>query len=217
MDATHHTESTARRASEYWEAFYQEREQVWSGQPNTLLVREIDSLPTGSALDLGCAEGADAIWLAERGWRVTAVDVSETALTRARARAQRQGVAEHIDWQRHDLTESFPAGHFDLVSAYYLHSPVARDGERMHILRRAAEAVAPGGLLLIAGHAAWPSLVVEPPVIAEFPTTAEVRAGLDLAHAEWQVELEELVERAHPSPEGQPGTRLDNILRIRRS
>ncbi|MGO4615538.1 class I SAM-dependent methyltransferase [Nocardia sp. 2YAB30] len=217
MSATHqHDDGTTRTTVEYWEAFYQEREQVWSGRPNFLLVREIDSVAAGSALDLGCAEGADAIWLAERGWRVTATDVSETALARARAQAAGQGLTDVIDWQQHDLAATFPSGRFDLVSAHYLHSPPAQADERTRILRRAAEAVAPGGLLLIVGHAEWPTWVVEPPTDVHFPTTAEVRERLDLAPDEWTVELEEVVDREHRGPEGQPGTRKDNILRIRR-
>ncbi|WP_280239723.1 class I SAM-dependent methyltransferase [Nocardia abscessus] len=219
MNATHHehADRTTPTTVEYWETFYRERERIWSGLPNFLLVREIESVAAGSALDLGCAEGADAIWLAQRGWRVTAVDVSETALARARAQAARQELAGEIDWQRHDLDHTFPDGRFDLVTAQFLHSPLAQDGERMRILRRAAEAVAPGGLLLIVGHAEWPSWVLEPPADVHFPTTAEVRAGLALDPAAWQVEVDEVVEREHPGPEGQPGTRKDNILRIRRS
>ncbi|WP_249643887.1 class I SAM-dependent methyltransferase [Nocardia sputi] len=213
----HHADRTTPTTVEYWETFYGERERVWSGQPNFLLVREIEGVTPGTALDLGCAEGADAIWLAERGWRVTAVDVSETALGRARAQAARQGLTSEIDWQRHDLAHTFPPGRFDLVTAQYLHSPPAEDGERMRILRRAAEAVAPGGLLLIVGHAEWPSWVTEPPAHVHFPTTAEVLAGLAPDPAEWQVEVDELAEREHAGPEGQPGTRKDNILRIRRT
>ncbi|WP_327109717.1 methyltransferase domain-containing protein [Nocardia sp. NBC_01730] len=217
MTATHqHHNGTTRTTVEYWEAFYQEREQVWSGRPNFLLVREIDSVAAGSALDLGCAEGADAIWLAERGWRVTATDVSDTALARARAQAAKQGLTVEIDWQQHDLDETFPSGRFDLVSAHYLHSPPAQADERTKILCRAAEAVAPGGLLLIVGHAEWPTWVEEPPMDVHFPTTAEVRDRLDLDPAEWQVELEEVVDFEHRGPERQPGTRKDNILRIRR-
>ncbi|MEU7139932.1 class I SAM-dependent methyltransferase [Nocardia sp. NPDC046473] len=210
-----HTHNTDGNTVEFWENFYQEREQVWSGSPNFLLVREISSAAAGSALDLGCAEGADAIWLAERGWQVTAVDVSETALTRARARAAEQGITD-IDWQRHDLANTFPAGRFDLVTAQYLHSPVAQADEREKILRRAAEAVSPGGQLLIVGHAEWPSWVENPPHDVHFPTTTEVIAGLHLDPNEWTVEVNGLAERELTGPEGQPGVRKDNVLRIRR-
>lgn len=193
-------------AGEYWENFYQEPP-AWSGRPNPLLVREVASLTPGSALDLGCGEGGDAIWLAQQGWKVTAVDVSETVLRRAAVRAP------DIGWERHDLSQSFPAGSFDLVSAQFLHSPVAADGERETILRRAADAVAPGGRLLVAGHAGWPSWLENPPFDYHFPTTAEVLASLSV---DWWVETDEVVERELTGPDGQLGWRKDNVLRIQR-
>ncbi len=203
-------------AEQFWETFYQEREQVWSGQANPLLMREAADLPPGTALDLGCAEGGDAVWLAERGWRVVGADVSATALGRAEKRAVAAGVADRITWEQHNLAESFPTGTYDLVSAQFLHSPVAPEGERETVLRRAAEAVAPGGVLLIVGHAGWPTWMTEPPhPDVRFPTTDDVLESLALDDG-WQVEVDELVEREHHSPEGQPGTRADNVLRIRR-
>ncbi|MGA6165199.1 SAM-dependent methyltransferase [Amycolatopsis magusensis] len=193
-------------AAEFWEEFYGERE-VWSGKPNALLVREVADLRPGTALDLGCGEGGDAIWLASAGWRVTAADVSETALKRAAAHAAEAGVADRIDWQRHDFTLSFPDGEFDLVSAAFLHSPVAGDGERNRILGQAArDAVAPGGVLLIVGHAG------EHPEHGPLPTTAEVLDSLALG-PQWTVEADEVV----PRPESKAGTGLDNLLRLRRS
>ncbi|MFI9274444.1 class I SAM-dependent methyltransferase [Kitasatospora sp. NPDC052896] len=204
-------------AHEYWEEFYRDRESPWGRvrRPNEPLVREVSELPPGTALDLGCSEGTDAIWLADRGWRVTAVDVSATALRRAAANAAHAGVAEWIDWQRHDLSQSFPAGHFDLVSAQFLHSPVELEGERTAILRRAAEAVAPGGVLLIVGHAGWPSWQHTPHFDYHFPTTAEVLDSLDLAPGRWRVERDELFTRELTDPDGLPGTREDNVLRLR--
>ncbi|WP_375155137.1 methyltransferase domain-containing protein [Micromonospora sp. 4G55] len=127
----------------HWDELYQRRERIWSGRANPHLVDVVDPLPAGTALDLGCGEGADAIWLAGRGWRVTAVDVSTTALDRAAAEAAEAGVADRIDFQRHDLTRTFPEGVFDLVSAQFLQSPL--EFPRAEVLRAAARAVAPGG------------------------------------------------------------------------
>jgi SAM-dependent methyltransferase len=203
-------------AERYWEAHYRDADGNRVPTPNPLLVREAGALPPGTALDLGCGSGGDAIWLARKGWRVTAVDVSATALRRAAAHADTVGVAERISWARHDLSRSFPAGSFDLVSAQFLHSPVAQDGEREAILRQAAGAVAPGGRLLIAGHAGWPSWVQEPPFAYHFPTTGEVLASLDLAPDRWHVEVDELVERDVTAPDGRPGRRGDNVLYVRR-
>jgi SAM-dependent methyltransferase len=203
-------------ARQFWEGFYHDRDQVWTGKPNELLVREVDSMTPGTALDLGCGEGADAIWLAEHGWLVTATDVSTTALRRAAARAVDVGLAARIDWQHHDLSQTFPTGVFDLVSAQYLHSPVAPAGERETILCRAARVVAPGGVLLIAGHAGGPSWHHQASIDVHFPTTAEVVDSLGLQSGQWQVELDEIITCDLTGPDGQPGFRTDNLLRIRR-
>ncbi|WP_414938991.1 class I SAM-dependent methyltransferase [Amycolatopsis sp. cmx-11-51] len=202
---------------QFWEDFYRDKDQVWSGKANPLLVREVATLTPGTALDLGCGEGGDAIWLAQQGWRVTAVDISDTALERAAGHAASAGV-DGIVWERHDLAKSFPEGRFDLVSAQFFHSPVAEDGERDKALRRATEAVAPGGTLVVAGHAGWPTWLEEPPhEHFHFPTPAEVLETLALADSEWSVEVQEVITRDFPGPEGQQGTRSDNVLRVRRS
>ena len=107
-------------AERFWEEHYRRREQVWSGNANAVLVDIVGGLPPGTALDLGCGEGGDAIWLARQGWRVRAVDISATALQRVTARAIAAGVADRIECGRHDLAHTFPAGSFDLVSAQYL-------------------------------------------------------------------------------------------------
>ncbi len=136
----------------YWEGHYGERDRVWSGRVNVQLASMVGDLAPGRALDLGCGEGGDAVWLAERGWNVVAVDVSETALRRAAGEGRTRGVLDRIDFQHHDLSDSFPDGVFDLVSAQFLHSTVRL--ERPAILRKAARAVAPGGLLVIVDHGA---------------------------------------------------------------
>ncbi|WP_054812351.1 SAM-dependent methyltransferase [Nocardia arizonensis] len=219
MTDTHAAESGATPdAKEFWESFYLERDQIWTGAPNPLLVREAADLPSGAALDLGCGEGADAIWLAARGWQVTAVDISATALGRTAAHAEQAGVRDRVRLAEHDLRHSFPDGEFDLVSAQFFHSPVAEADERSGVLRRAAAAVAPGGVLLIAGHAGWPSFVDEPPhEHVHFPTLDEVLTDLALPTDRWTVETSEVVEREVTWPDGRSGVRADNILRLRRT
>jgi SAM-dependent methyltransferase len=201
-------------AEEFWDTRYGQSDQIWSGNPNTVLVREITGLEPGRALDLGCGEGADTIWLARQGWRVTAVDISGIALDRAARHAAAADVADRIDWQRHDLGTSFPAGVFDLVSAHFLHSP--RDMPREKILRTAASAVAPGGVLLVVGHAGYPSWEHDPHPDVHFPTPEEVLEALDLPDEQWEVLLREEHQRSQAGPDGQPATRTDNTLKVRR-
>jgi len=101
-----------------WDRRYAEQDRMWSGQPNGALVAEVAGLDPGRALDVGCGEGADAIWLAERGWDVTALDVSGVALDRAAGHARDAGVT--VAWTHASLAEAAVSpGSFDLVSAHY--------------------------------------------------------------------------------------------------
>ncbi|TFV50344.1 class I SAM-dependent methyltransferase [Blastococcus sp. TF02A-35] len=134
---------------ESYEELYRSAPSVWSGRPNRQLVVEAADLAPGTALDAGCGEGADALWLAQRGWRVTGVDFSAVALERAAAQAREQGLDERVEWVQADLDEWTPATHFDLVTAHYLH---ARGASRAELFQRLAATVAPGGTLLVVGH-----------------------------------------------------------------
>jgi 2-polyprenyl-3-methyl-5-hydroxy-6-metoxy-1,4-benzoquinol methylase len=194
---------------EFWEQFYGEREQVWSGRPNEVLVEEVEGMTPGTALDLGCGEGADSIWLAGQGWRVTGTDISQVALDRAAAHADDAGVADRITWERHDLTRSIPTGPFDLVSAHFLHSPV--DDPRDAALRAAAAAVAPGGTLLVVSHEAVPW---HPEM--EFPTAQEVLDSLAVERAKWTVERLDSRPRRATRPDGTEVDVSDSVVRLRR-
>lgn len=201
-------------AAELWDARYAESHRIWSGNPNAALVRETSDLAPGHALDLGCGEGADAIWLAKRGWRVTATDVSRIALERAAEHAKEEGVTDLIDWQWHDLGATFPAGTFDLISAHFLHSHGELD--RDAILRTAAANVAPGGVLLVVGHCGFPAWETNPHPDVRFPAPDEVLAALELPDGQWEVLRSEEHERIQNDPEGRPTTRTDNTLMVRR-
>ncbi|WP_327379625.1 MULTISPECIES: class I SAM-dependent methyltransferase [unclassified Streptomyces] len=207
------TTDSTRTDAEMWDDRYRESDRIWSGNPNVILVREVEGLTPGRALDLGCGEGADAVWLARFGWTVTATDISRVALERAAVHAADAGVADRIDWQWHDLGASFPEGEYDLVSAQFLHS--MGDLPRERILRQAASVVAPGGVLLVVGHAGFPSWEHDHPDM-ELPTTDEVLASLELPEGEWEVLLSEEHERIQNDPEGNPTTRTDNALKLRR-
>lgn len=192
----------------FWEDFYRAGP-VWSGRPNPLLVGEVEGLTPGTALDLGCGEGADAVWLATRGWRVTAADASATAIARLDGHAAAAGVS--VDGQVHDLAATFPAGMFDLVCASYLHTPDEVPGQREAVLRRAAAAVAPGGRLVVVGHERH-----ERHPDAHLPAADEVLAGLDLDPAAWSVQRADAVDREVTDPDGHPVVRRDNVLHLRR-
>lgn len=135
---------------ESYDELYRSTPAVWSGRPNRQLVVEAADLAPGSALDAGSGEGGDALWLAERGWRITAVDFSPVALERGAAHARAGGLADRIEWRHEDLDVwTPPEGRFDLVTAHYLH---ATWSDRPGMFRRLANAVAPGGTLLVVGH-----------------------------------------------------------------
>lgn len=134
-----------------WEERYSGEEKIWSGDPNPQLVAEVSGLTPGTALDVGCGEGGDVIWLARQGWRVTGADFSANGLARAARHAAQAGVADRTDWWQVDA-RTFTAGgrRYDLVTTHYLHPP---DGGMVEVIGRLAEAVAPGGHLLVVGHA----------------------------------------------------------------
>jgi SAM-dependent methyltransferase len=198
---------------ESWDARYRESDRVWSERPNAALVREVRGLPPGRALDLGCGEGADVIWLAQQGWRVVGTDISRVALARAAEHAAAAGVAETTAFRHHDLSTSFPEGSYDLVSACFLHS--RGDVPREAILRSAAAAVAPGGVLLVVGHAeAGPS---GPPPEVVLPTPQQTLAALELPEGDWEVlRSEEHDDPGHAHGGGEPTTRRNNTVMVRR-
>lgn len=194
-----------------WDRMYADREQVWSGKPNGALVAEVAGLPPGRALDVGCGEGADAVWLASRGWEVTALEVSGVALERAAGHARDAGVT--IQWVHAGLAEAaLPPASFDLVSAQYpalLRTPDAA-AERALLA-----AVAPGGVLLLVHHAGMETRQVHDSGFdpADYVWPSMVAA---LLNDDWEVELDE--QRPRTAPDGGAGAHHthDLVLRARR-
>ena len=133
-----------------WDERYGGEGRTWSGRPNAVLVDEASGLTPGRAVDLGCGEGGDAIWLAERGWQVTAIDFSEAGLRKAAEHAAERGVADRIEFRQADLRTWTPEGEqWDLVTSCFLH---LLDDGMLRATAQMAEAVAPGGTLIVAGH-----------------------------------------------------------------
>ncbi|WP_344684942.1 class I SAM-dependent methyltransferase [Saccharopolyspora taberi] len=191
----------------HWDKMYRSRDQVFSGEPNGVLVAEVTELPAGRALDVGCGEGADALWLAGRGWQVTAVDISPVALQRAAA-ADTTG---RVTWTNADLISTPPpAGAFDLVSVQYF--PLVRQPGHA-ALRGLLDAVAPGGTFLFASHdladlTPRPEEGFDP---RDYYQPSEVAGILG---DDWTVLVDETRPRATPA--GTHHTH-DTVLRARRS
>ena len=213
MNGEVHGEGGGSPGERFWEEHYRASTRLSNGSPSGALVRFVETLPEGTALDLGCAQGDDAIWLARRGWRVVAVDVSGTVLARAAKNAETAGVSDLIAFERHDLASTFPKGRFDLVSALFMHSPV--EFPRTRVLRAAARAVAPGGLLLIVEHASVaPWSWADPDTT--FPTPEQSLAALDLDPSRWHSEFLGAPKREATGPNGQSATVTDNVIALRR-
>ena len=175
----------------YWESHWQRargREAGHDIAPNPYLALETGSLVPGTALDAGCGEGAEAIWLAAAGWQVTAVDISSEALARARERAAGSHAPGRVDWVEADLAAWEPDRRFDLATTHYAHPAMPQ----LAFYERISDWVAPGGTLLIVGHlhASAPDRVEHehqhghPPEEASV-TAASIVATLD--PAEWEV------------------------------
>lgn len=172
-------------------------------------------LTPGRALDLGCGEGADVIWLAQHGWQATGVDISPTAIARATAAAEAADLDEgSTQFLTADLT-ALPDGDYDLVCASFLHSPV--DLAREDILQQATARVASGGHLLITSHADFPAWADVPPGHQHrFLGPAEELAQLELDPQDWEVVHAETRARETTTPNGEPATLDDVVVLVRR-
>jgi 2-polyprenyl-3-methyl-5-hydroxy-6-metoxy-1,4-benzoquinol methylase len=198
----------------FWEerwsqALSEHADRVAQRPPNAHLTAGTGGLRPGLALDAGCGHGSDALWLAARGWRVTAVDFSATALAHARSTAEALGadVAERVDWVEGDLTTWTPQpGRYDLVACLYLH--VA--GSVAEMVRRMAAGVAPGGTLFLVGHRP-----IDPATGAATAAADQVQVSVDAAvaaldHGHWEVIV------AEDRPRAMAGTGVDAVIHARR-
>jgi thioredoxin reductase/SAM-dependent methyltransferase len=208
--------------NEYWD-------QIWKGdraaamgsaQPNPHLVHQIGDLVPGTALDAGCGAGAEAIWLAARGWKVTAADIAAAALERAAERATEAGVTERVQWVQADLSTWQPDTRYDLVTTHYAHPAIPQ----LDFYDRAASWVAPGGTLLIVGHLHHEAAAdghghghgqeSDGPPAAASATAATITALLD--PAQWEVVTAEQSHRTMSGPGGHETTIHDVVVKATR-
>ncbi len=201
---------------DYWESHWLQTGGTGPGlavAPNPYLVAETAGLPRGTALDAGCGEGAEALWLAEQGWHVTAVDISAEALARARQRGQGSGRSDRVTWVEADLSEWQPDQHYDLVASHYAHPAMSQ----LAFYDRLTGWVADGGTLLIVGHLhthdGAPHDNWQPPE-ETLVTTASVTDRLDTA--QWHVVTASEHVRTVTDREGDEVTLHDVVVRATR-
>ncbi|WP_077490683.1 class I SAM-dependent methyltransferase [Sinomonas mesophila] len=186
------------------------------GTANPHVVDEIGALVPGTALDAGCGHGAEAIWLAARGWRVTAADVSGHALEQAAARAAGLALPRPVTWLQADLTAWEPEGRFDLVMTNYAHASMPQ----LDLYEQLSRWVAPGGTLLVVGHLEAPAAAgaptglphAHPPAASVRPEDVAARLGRD----GWRVETADRRARTVMRRPGHAMTLHDAVIRATR-
>ena len=196
----------------YWEQRYSSSERVWSGRVNATMAAVVGELTPGSAIDLGCGEGGDVLWLAEQGWQAQGLDISATAVGRAREEAATRGL-ESATFTATDLSTWRPEPEsVDLVTASFFQSNVALDG--VAIPRAAASAVRSGGRLVVVSHAQGPDGSTHRGTAVA--SAREEAASLDLPTEQWTIEVAEERSRPTSGHDGQHSELLDAVLVMRR-
>ena len=218
--ALHHEHSAHEHAdphthlspTDYWEQRYADSERIWSGEVNATLAAVAGEFTPGDSIDLGCGEGGDVLWLAEQGWRAHGLDISATAVSRAREEAAARGL-ENASFTATDLSTWRPdPNSADLVTASFFQSNVELD--RIAILRTAASALRSGGHLVVISHAAPPPWAGKngPQMLSARDDAAQ----LDLPSDEWTIEAADERSRPATGPDGQHAELIDAVLVVRR-
>ncbi|WP_345471718.1 class I SAM-dependent methyltransferase [Glutamicibacter ectropisis] len=215
MSHHHHTEELEGVA--FWESHYGQSERVWSGKVNQVIENLVKPLTPGTSLDTGCGEGGDVLWLASHGWQATGLDISPTAISRARDEAKRHEIpADLAQFVASDLGQWDTDKTFDLVTLSFFQAPF--EFPRADFLRKAASFVAPDGHLLILSHAARPSWA--PPVdhaMPAFPSPEQDLEALALDLEDWTILQAEVLERNITAPTGEPAVMKDSVVFVQRT
>ncbi|PIW18045.1 class I SAM-dependent methyltransferase [bacterium (Candidatus Blackallbacteria) CG17_big_fil_post_rev_8_21_14_2_50_48_46] len=214
MTSAHPHTSSAQEPKAFWEKRYAESLSRSRGQAGRFLQAWVSGLKPQRVLELGCSTGDDSLWLAEQGWQVSAVDISEHAVQTAQRLAQEAGLAEQIAFLNCDLTQAFPDGQFELVCALYFQSPF--DFPRLQILKTAASRIVSGGHLLIVTHASAPPWATHAEPEHVFPKAEEDWQELALPESQWQLLKLSVESRLAKGPQGQEAELEDNLIFARR-
>ncbi|MGH1416230.1 MAG: SAM-dependent methyltransferase [Pelagimonas sp.] len=204
---------TNQTAEEFWQEIYDRASSESSGRPSQILETFAKDRPTGQALDLGCAKGDDAVWLAKNGWQSLGVDIAAAAIKISTQNASRNGVADRARFERHDLSKSFPVGTFDLVSGMFLQTPFRFP--RRTIMQRAAQAVRPNGLLLMATHQTLAPWSWSDPD-TNHPDALARLADMQLDPRDWRQIHVGPIERIAVGKDGQSATVVDAVVALER-
>lgn len=202
----------------FWEDRYANHGHGQADHVSPRLVETVQDMaipPQPLALDIACGGGADSLWLARRGWYVVAVDIAPTAVAGVARHAEADGLSDRLRAEVHDLTRSFPAGEFDLITAQHFHTPFVID--RSAIFRRAANALRPGGILLVVDHGSTAPWSRNQDPNRHFASPSEVFAEMALESPGWTVLRADRPQREATGPSGETAIVTDNVLVVQRA
>lgn len=212
----HHHQYQELQGVAFWENHYGQSQRIWSGKVNQVIEDLVAPLTPGTSLDIGCGEGGDVLWLASKGWKATGLDISPTAVARAKEDAAKHGLDEsQTQFIASDLNDWNPTQLFDLVTLSFFQAPF--EFPREGFLRKASSLVAPGGYLLALSHASIPSFAQIPeherPI---FPSPEQELEALALDPAQWNIHAAEVRERNITAPNGEPAVMEDSVVFVQR-
>lgn len=207
-------DTPTQTAEEFWEGIYGRASPETSGKPSQILEKFAKDYLPGKALDLGCAKGDDAVWLAKRGCKALGVDIAPSAIQIAAENAARNGVADKVRFEQHDLSKSFPDGMFDLVSAMFLQTPF--ELPRRSIMQRAANAVRQGGLFLMTTHQKVAPWSWSDPDVEQPDAVARLEE-MQLEPQDWRQIHVGPIERVSAGKDGQTATVVDAVVALERA